>query len=217
MNMNIATRQIRLRETPPSGWRRINPFRSALGALFLIASATPVFGADSGPAEPPPVTVRAFDDFKLITQRNIFDTTRRPAAAQRPATSPVETPPPVRTQEFTLTGTLVYDDGAVAFFNGNEADFRKALRQDQTIGGLAIRAIRQNQVTLELDGSEWLVNIGTRLVRKGDEAWTVAAPSESESASPRSRTATRAEPEEDPELDEILQKLMQQRNQELNR
>jgi hypothetical protein len=112
---------------------------------------------------------------------------------------------------------LVYDDGAVAFFNGSDAAFRLALRQDQTIGGLVIRAIRQNHVTLDHDEGELLVSIGTRLVRKGEDPWTVAAPTESESASPRSGTATSAEPEDDPELDDILQKLMQQRNQELNR
>jgi len=84
----------------------------------------------------------------FVTARNIFDPNRQPhyTAAPRPRKhSHVSSSAPA----FTLVGTMSYQKGVFAFFNGNDADLKQALPVSGKIAGYTVTQIIPGRVTLE--------------------------------------------------------------------
>jgi hypothetical protein len=165
---------------------------------------------------------REFESFKSITQKNIFDSTRRSPSAT-PARA--EPPRPVPVDEFSYLGAILHERNAVAFFDGTDPLFKKALRTNETIAGFAITEIHLGYVKLRRDEEEMELPAGRRLTRRGDEPWSLAPISDgspgglsNQSQTERGRSGERSRPAEAPaDADEILKRLMEQRNQEINR
>jgi len=161
---------------------------------------------------------------RFITDRNIFDPNRYArsspgAAAYRPKVSR-------SAPAFTLVGTMHYEKGMFAFFDGNNSDLRKVLYESDTnsIAGYTVTGITLTGVKLESadkkqtvrlkigdmmrqEGSEW------RLEESGESlayASSDSAPAEEKSGSDASSAPASAGAPND-----ILKKLMQQREQEL--
>jgi hypothetical protein len=162
----------------------------------------------------------SFAAFQLISQRNIFDPNREP---RRPGRS---RPSPSRgkvAESFSLVGTMSYDKGEFAFFDGTESDYRKILEPSGTIAGYMVAEITPSGVKLENGKQVVQMKVGSQLQRDGD-AWQLVARNESPSthAEPPAVSGADAEPAGEPAGDspalpsnDILKKLMQQREQEL--
>ena len=148
--------------------------------------------------------------FKIITDRNIFDSTRSPRSSQPRG----EGRRPQRVDTFTLVGTLSYEKGPYAFFDGSSSEYRKVLQTGKSIAGHKITAITGNTVKLELGTNAVELTVGMQM-RREDSGWQVqggGAISRSLSAAD-SATASSASASAD-ETD-IVKRLMQQREQEL--
>src|SRR5262249_468863 len=65
-------------------------------------------------------------NFRIVTERNIFDPNRGPAI--RPRSGPTRS-----TDYFALVGTMSYEKGLFAFFDGTSSEYRKALKLGDSI------------------------------------------------------------------------------------
>jgi hypothetical protein len=168
-------------------------------------------GANSGPAG------LDYAAFKMIVDRNIFDPNRFP---RRTGTSIVRTPP-TRVDSLTLVGTMSYEKGTFAFFDGTSSDYKKALKLSDVIAGYRVTNIVPDSVTLSTGTNELKLRVGMQLRREENGPWLLASRSGSYTAvpaSPATNAAAASAPGSDPASSaaesEIIKKLMQRRAQE---
>lgn len=112
------------------------------------------------------VDPKSFDAFKIITDRNIFDAARRvyvPGAASKPR-------PVVDT--FALTGTMSYENGSFAVFDGNNADYHKVIGAGGKIAGYSVVEISHDAVKLLSDTNTLELKVGMQMRRSEDGKWS---------------------------------------------
>jgi hypothetical protein len=167
----------------------------------------------------------SFDEFKLITQRNIFDPNRRRPGAPRPAE---ERPKPVRIDYMNLVGAMSYEKGRFAFFDGSSSEYRKSVKPGDSIAGYKVADVTASKVTLESGDKKIELPVGGQLKREDEGEWhlnstteSFASSGSSNSSSPSSSTST-ATPgassssgtaSETDETNPILKRLLEQRRQ----
>ena len=155
--------------------------------------------------------------FRLIVERNIFDPNRFP----RRGPSGPQTPPK-QVDSVTLVGTMSYEKGTFAFFDGTSSEYQKALKLTDAIVGYKVTNIMPDSVTLMAGTNEVEMRVGMQLRREENGPWklggksgTYRAVSDSTStnavaaASAASPDAAASAAESD-----IIKKLMQKRAQE---
>jgi hypothetical protein len=170
--------------------------------------------ADSTTNAPPPA--RSFAAFKLITERNIFNPNRR--VGTREGSRPVETAKPVKTEGLALVGTMIYEQGSYAFFDGSEAKYRTALQCSNTLAGLTLTEIGLNQVKLLTGSTTVELPIGRQLKRQDEGPWLLVAETAAWSAKSDSSTNdSTSGSSAGGSSDDILKRLMKKREQELNK
>jgi hypothetical protein len=146
-----------------------------------------------------------YSAFRLITERNIFDPNRSPRAA-RPATQ-------IRTVDsFSFVGTMSYEKGIFAFFDGTSSAYKKAVKPDDTIAGYKVVGISPDSVKLMHNTNVVELAVGTQMRRRDDGSWERSAASESSAAAPSSASASTSAPT-GAESD-VLKKLMMRREKE---
>jgi hypothetical protein len=110
-----------------------------------------------------------YSAFKIVNERNIFNARRSPryvpSERQRPRT---------RSESFALVGTMKYEKGLFAFFDGSQSDYRKVLKQDDTIAGYKITSIEPTRVILASATNEVELSIGKQLRREEGADWKVS-------------------------------------------
>ena len=128
--------------------------------LFLLPGVcTCVMGAAAD-------TPGSFESFQIIAERNIFAPTKasgRPAESDQPSRLPQDS--------LVLTGTMSYEKGQFAFFDGSNPDFKKALKAGDRIGGCTLTEIAFKQVKLKAGEVEFELPVGTRLLRENGGPW----------------------------------------------
>jgi hypothetical protein len=169
---------------------------------------------------PGPTAYSAFSRF--ITERNIFDPSRYQHSVPANYRPRVSRSAPT----FTLVGTMSYEKGMFAFFDGNNPDLQKVLYQSDSnsIAGYLVAEINPTGVKLQSADKKQTVQmkIGEMMRQEGTE-WrpagrgelaalttesagsAVESPGSSAGAAPASATAP----------NDVLKKLMQLREQEL--
>jgi len=189
---------------------------------LALALANGLFAGAQSNNVPGPTAYSAFSRF--ITERNIFDPNRYPHSSStrsnyRPRASR-------SAPTFTLVGTMSYEKGMFAFFDGNQSDLRKVLYPSDTngIAGYTVAEITLTGVELQSADKKQTVQmkIGEMMRQEGNE-WQPAgqgelAASTAESAAPAvegSSPDAAVAPSPALEGNDILKKLMQQREQEL--
>lgn len=204
------------------GWL-LNVPRSPLCCVVLLAVLAGGFSAAAqsnnvaGPAD-----YAAFSRF--ITERNIFDPNRSPRNApdNRPRTTARQTRAQLSAPAFTLVGTMSYQKGLFAFFDGNNADLRKVLPASGGIAGYTVTEVTLTGVKLQAAGK---TNETVRLkigdmMRQEAGRWQPAGPGElsagtNAAGSEASGADTGSAAAPAGASNDILKKLMQQREQEL--
>jgi hypothetical protein len=142
----------------------LNLSRMILPAFAALAAAAAV---SASAQETNRVGPRPFSDFKLFAERNIFDPNRRaPVVGGRR-----NNPPPVDT--FALTGTMSYESGNFAVFDGNNSDYRKVLPPGGRIAGHTIVTVTDGSVNLSSGTNAWELKVGMQLQRGPDGKWSV--------------------------------------------
>jgi hypothetical protein len=183
-----------------SRWRQ-----TGLLAAFLAALVSGL--AASGPETNAPAKTE-FGGFKIITERNIFNTARSRRYA---GTSDEERP--ARVDTITLVGTLAYDKGPYAFFDGSSSRFRQVLDAGKSIAGYTITEVNADRVKMAAGTNNVELRIGMQLRREEDGEWQVTGRAVAEAAASASTSA--AADTSSGDADAITKRLMQQREQEL--
>jgi hypothetical protein len=137
--------------TIPCPWL---PVCAALAVSVLTAAAQPT----------------NYSAFKIITDRNIFNPNRQPhsrfntvrsGSAQR------------LTESISVVGTMSYEKGDYAFFDGTSPEFRKAVKPGDGIAGFNVTAVGTNFVKMLQGTNEIRVTIGTKLLRDDEGNWAI--------------------------------------------
>jgi len=155
-----------------------------------------------------------FAAYKIITDRNIFSPSRTTPSAEKSETRRVP-----KVDSFWLVGTLSYDKGDFAFFDGSSGEYRKAIQIPGSIAGHAITGLTADEVTLEFEGKPLTMRMGSQRRREDDGVWesragsTISATSTGDSSTSSSESG--AESSSGGAEDEILQRLLKKREQEL--
>ena len=201
---------------------RLTGFRAFWVGFALLAV---VGGSSLAAAQPTNAPVqRDFPSFRIIAERNIFNTTR--SGRSTAAAAPRETRRAARTDSFTLVGTMDYAKGSVAFFDGSDADYRKALKSEASIAGYQLVKILPDAVELARGSNTVHLRIGAQMRREDGGEWRAADPMTlADSARPNSPAGDTTEGDSASEPSggggvgdgesEVLKRLMQQREKEL--
>jgi len=183
---------------------------AALGAL--LANGRP---AAAQTTNAPAAT--NYSSFQIIVERNIFDPNR---LARAPRSRGHSTSPSV--PHFSLVGTMSSRQGMLAFFDGNDSDYRKVLSPDGTIAGCKVMEITLHGVKLEAAGKPVVMKVGAQMRQAVKGEWQLADSGELPAATAGNETpatdetpAAGAASGSAGEPNDVLKKLMQQREQEL--
>jgi hypothetical protein len=194
-------------------------------AVLALALANGFFAAAQPNSVPGPTDYGRFSSF--ITQRNIFDPSRYAINPNRPR--PISTQQRRYAPAFTLVGTMSYEKGMFAFFDGNQSNLRKVLYQSDSnsIAGFTVAEITLAGVKLQTADKKQTVQmkIGEMMRQEGNNwqlagqgglfAGTSAGGSAATGATENSSPDTSAAPSPALEGNDVLKKLMQQREKEL--
>ena len=192
--------------------------------LILLVATFGVSRAEDTNAAPATTTVSAekqgFDEFKIITQRNIFDPNRSAPGAPR---RNVETPKPKRIDYLSLVGAMSYEKGRFAFFDGTSSEYRKSVKPGDSIAGYKVADVAQNKVTLQNGDEKIELPVGGQLKREDEGEWRVnSAPEtfatsngsiESSSTSSSGSSSGTSSSGSSEETNPILKRLLEQRRQ----
>jgi hypothetical protein len=133
--------------------------RAVLAAL--ACAATPVHAADSK---------SGFDAFRFAKGRNVFDPDRR---AMRTEAPPPRAPRRTSRPNFiNLTGTIVSDGKALAFFSGSRSEYSKVVAVGQSIADFQVKTVTNKEVELERAGKQIVVSVGSAVPLEGSIAAT---------------------------------------------
>lgn len=136
----------------------------------------------------PPARVD-YSTFKVVTERNIFNAGRSGRAPMPGG----ETRRPARVDSFGLVGTMEYERGPVAFFDGSNSEYRKALRPNSTnctIAGWKLTAASFQGVKLQADTNVVELKVGMSLRREEDGPWVTSTSTDFTSSSSESGFAS---------------------------
>lgn len=197
--------------------------KSFLALALALAGGATAFAQSSN--VPGPQDYDRFSSF--VTERNIFDPNRVPAYT--PGGRPFQ---PRRTQRytptFTLVGTMSYEKGMFAFFDGNSPELRQVLYQSDsnniagytvaeiTLAGVKLQSADKKQTvdlkigdSMQQDGDTWQLagrsDLASTPFPAGGEAPTAESPSSDAGATPAPSPALSA--------NDTLKKLMERRKQ----
>jgi hypothetical protein len=190
----------------------LNPdWRSILPAAWMFASAL------SGAAETNSPARFDFPSFGIISERNIFDPNRY--GRSRSTAPREESTRRVNTETFALLGTMSYEKGRFAFFDGSGSQYRKVLQPAGDIAGFKITEVAPTCVKLEgTNGQVLELCVGMQMRHREDEGWQLAGPVESSSDSGRYSSSSSSSSTTGSlsagESEEVLKKLMAQREQD---
>ena len=119
---------------------------------------------------PPRTQARGTDysAFKLITERNIFNPRRYASSAPKERR---ETRRAIRVDALTLVGTMKYEKGPFAFFDGTSSSYRKVLQRGDNVGGFKVESIEGAGVKLSYGTNQIDLPVGAQLRREEEGDW----------------------------------------------
>ena len=110
-----------------------------IAALALVLASRPAAAAEETNAHTKAAVASRvdFDAFRLIAERNIFNPNR---SGRRDYTRR-EPDRRSRVESFALVGTMSYEKGRFAFFDGTSSDYRKVIGASDQIAGYTLSLI----------------------------------------------------------------------------
>jgi len=177
---------------------------SPLLLLLVLTNALAASAPENDSLKTPASTA-----FNIISERNIFNSLRTKHSARGNS----DEQKPVSVSTITLVGTMTYDKGPYAFFDGSASEYRQVLQPGQTIAGYTIAEISADAVKLTAGTNSLEFRVGMQLRKEEEGPWkldpgrfgqTTTNPSASPAASSSSD-----------DNDSVIKRLMQQREQEL--
>ena len=143
--------------------------------------------------------------FQMVADKNIFNPNRAPRSGPT-------TVQPKTVESFSLVGTMSYEKGIFAFFDGTSSDYQKVLKPNDTIAGYKVVTISADSAKLMLNTNLVELTVGNQMRRRDDGTWERSASSESYAASNTSSPPADAAP--NGAESDIIKKMMMRREKE---
>lgn len=160
--------------------------------------------------------------FSIVAERNIFNPNR--SSSRKANEGPTSKPKVV--ESISLVGTMSYEKGTFAFFDGSSSSFRKALKPADSIGGCKLTEVGANSVRLTVGTNVFELKVGAQLRREEEGEWRVSsqpasyvatsggASGSSGSTSTSSTTTSSSSGSSSGVESDVLKRMMQRREQE---
>jgi hypothetical protein len=175
--------------------------------LMLLLAAGRLAAAE----ETNSVSPQDLSAFKIISERNIFNASRSAGRSSRPR--PVQERA-AKVESFTLVGTMSYEKGRFAFFDGTSTAYRKTVKPADTIAGYKINDISSNHIQLAAANNQTIdLQVGMQMKRQDEGPWSLVAHAEPYASSSEPAAASAAGAASTAESD-VMKRLMQKREQE---
>lgn len=159
-----------------------------------------------------------FSSFRLISDRNIFN----PSRSARSASGRTETEPRkvIKIENLSLVGTLSYEKGDLAFFDGSSSQFKTVAKPEDSIAGFKVQKIGFKDVSLVRDGKVLTVPVGGKLRRQDEGEWELVSSTEKSSSEVAAATSGDSASggdsgSSDGAESDVLKRLLQKREQEM--
>lgn len=187
-------------------------FTSILFGAALLGGGG--IGIDAGAAEARSETNVSsrfdFPSFKIITERNIFDPHRSGGGTRTVAREGSEQR--VRAQTFALLGTMSYEKGRFAFFDGTDSQYRKVLQPTDSIAGFKIAEVAPTCVKLQTTNGQILeLCVGMQMRHREEEGWQLAGTAEASTGGSSGSSTSGASAGES---EDVIKRLMAQREKD---
>ena len=194
---------------------------NAVADAASVTNAPPepaVKGEETTAAVPAAITGTNFESFRIISDRNIFNQNRSSRSARRDSSR--QRPAPA-VQSLSLVGTMSYEKGDFAFFDGSSPDYKKGLKPGDKIAGYEIKEVKPSCVTIANEKQQFEMKVGQQLRREDEGEWQLAS-ANSRSSTPSTSTESKETSESatsssgSASEDEALKRLMEKRAKEIN-
>jgi hypothetical protein len=206
-----------LRHESRSQWLDRQRARQASAAASAQARETGQSSAaaqrDNAPARPD------YSNFSLVYERNIFDPNRVPSRPSRNRTREL----PNRVESFSLVGTMSYEKGTFAFFDGTSSDYKKALKLSDSIAGYKVTNITPDAVKLASGTNQVELRVGMQMRSEDGGEWQRSTQAQSyaeTSAASTSVVSTSSSPASNPAPlpsgadSDVVRRMLERRAQE---
>jgi hypothetical protein len=182
--------------------------------LISLAAPAAALGIDSTNSASGAPSRTDYVSFRVISERNIFNPHRSGRSTTR-VTTRTEPERRVRTERFALLGTMSYEKGRYAFFDGSGSEFRKVAKPDDSIAGFKITEVAPTCVKLEMTNGQVLeLCVGMQMKKREDEDWQLAGKADAAESSGRTTSSASSAVASGPESEEVLKRLQQRREQD---
>jgi len=184
--------------------------------ILLVSLAAPAaaMGIDSTNSAGDASSRMDYVSFRIVSERNIFDPHRSGRSSTRTITR-AEPERRVRMERFALLGTMSYEKGRYAFFDGSGSEFRKVAKPADSIAGFKITEVAPTCVKLEMtNGQVMELCVGMQMKKREDEDWQLAGKADPAEESTRSTSSASSATTSGPEAEEVLKRLQQRREQD---
>ncbi len=182
------------------------------GWMFAAALGAPA-AETNGPSSGGPSRTD-YVSFRMIADRNIFNPHR---AKGLPNRAPQRTEPEKRIHldRFALLGTMSYEKGRYAFFDGSSSEFRKVAKPEDSIAGFKIAEVAPTCVKLVLTNGQLLeLCVGMQMKKSEDQDWQLAGKADAAEGTGRHSSSGSSSSPSAPESEDVLKRLLGKRAQE---
>jgi hypothetical protein len=200
-------------------WKISTGAKAIAGGVLLWAAAG-LWAADDGAITNAAVsTGTTFESFRIISDRNIFNQNRSPRSARRDSQ---RSRPPAVVQVLALVGTMSYEKGDLAFFEGTSAEYKKPVKPGEKIAGYEVKEIKPSCVKIANEKQEFEIKVGQQLRRENEGEWQIStstsrvASTSGSSNSSEGASAAATSSSGNASEDEALKRLMEKRAKEIN-
>jgi len=127
--------------------------------------------AVSVPASAPMPAPEGFEAYRILVERNIFDMSRTGRIIRGPPT------PQVKIDDFTLVGTISYENGQYCFFEGSSSEYRRNCKLGEAIADFKVTGITNDSVELQQGTNSKTVHmpVGYTISRRDRGPWSAPA------------------------------------------
>jgi Ni,Fe-hydrogenase III small subunit len=169
-----------------------------------------------------PAPAQGFDAYRIVVQRNIFDPERQPIATGGAVQARVVEPPPKASDYIILTGVMVDNGKALAFFSGSQPAYDKVTEVNGDIAGAKVTKIAPGGIEVARAGRKIVVAVGQTVPFDDSAPGAPPADATLASAAAPAMTGTTGAADLPPatpplpgNLTEVMRRMMERREHEL--
>lgn len=191
--------------------------RPAIGKALALAVGGWLTVAPAQAQQPAP----AYDTFRLVRLRNMFDPDRRGIRGDAPAVAAPRAGGPLANY-ITFTGAMVTNGRKLAFFSGARPEYNKVIGPRDRIADFVVNDIAADQVQLRLGDKTLVVAVGQNVPLAGSAAAgqpglqppPEVAPLSATAAAPAASSSSSAAAPPVGGSDDVLRRMMERRQKE---